>query len=79
MVALVNLHDASVPTENIALHPVHISTSECPVKHPLVYKSAGFFEEGKRRECLFKDDTWWDEVHLGILKVFPSSKKPALL
>ncbi|KAJ5266292.1 hypothetical protein N7497_009675 [Penicillium chrysogenum] len=33
-----------------------------------MYKSAGFFEEGKRRECLFKDDKWWDEVHLGILK-----------
>jgi L-amino acid N-acyltransferase YncA len=33
-----------------------------------IYKRAGFFEEGKRRECLFKDDKWWDEVHLGILK-----------
>ncbi|KAJ5456818.1 hypothetical protein N7530_012092 [Penicillium desertorum] len=33
-----------------------------------MYKSVGFFEEGKRRECLFKDDKWWDEVHLGILK-----------
>jgi RimJ/RimL family protein N-acetyltransferase len=33
-----------------------------------IYKSVGFFEEGKRRECLFKDDKWWDEVHLGILK-----------
>ncbi|CAG8088495.1 unnamed protein product [Penicillium nalgiovense] len=33
-----------------------------------IYKSVGFFEEGKRRECLFKDDKWRDEVHLGILK-----------
>lgn len=33
-----------------------------------IYQMIGFREEGRRRECLFKDGQWWHEVHLGILK-----------
>ncbi len=33
-----------------------------------LYEKIGFREEGRRRECLFKDDKWWDQVQMGILK-----------
>lgn len=33
-----------------------------------MYQEAGFQKEGQRRQCFFKGDKWWDEVHLGILK-----------
>ncbi|CAG8909088.1 unnamed protein product [Penicillium egyptiacum] len=53
---------------NANLHRVECNVFGWNTGIQKIYKSLGFFEEGKRRECLFKDDKWWDEVHLGILK-----------
>jgi hypothetical protein len=33
-----------------------------------IYEILGFREEGRRRECLFRDGRWWDEVHMGLLR-----------
>ncbi|KAJ6151243.1 hypothetical protein N7470_007837 [Penicillium chermesinum] len=42
-----------------------------------LYERIGFREEGRRRQVFFKDDQWWDEVHMGILKPEWESKRLA--
>ena len=50
------------------LHRVELSVLGWNDRAKQLYKKLGFREEGRRRECFFKDDEWWDEVHMGILK-----------
>lgn len=54
--------------KNAGLHRVECNVLGWNTRAHKVYRRFGFKEEGRRRECLFKDDKWWDEVHLGILK-----------
>lgn len=54
--------------KNAGLHRVECNVFGWNTRAHKIYQRLGFREEGRRRECLFKDDQWWDEVHLGILK-----------
>lgn len=54
--------------KNAGLHRVECNVFGWNTRAQKIYQRIGFREEGRRRECLFKDDKWWDEVHLGILK-----------
>ncbi|KAJ5373108.1 Acyl-CoA N-acyltransferase [Penicillium concentricum] len=54
--------------KNAGLHRVECNVFGWNPRAQKTYHKLGFREEGRRRECLFKDDKWWDEVHLGILK-----------
>lgn len=54
--------------KNAGLHRVEGNVFGWNTRAQKVYQRLGFREEGRRRECLFKDDKWWDEVHFGILK-----------
>jgi len=31
-------------------------------------EKAGFEEEARRREAVFRDGSYWDEVHMGLLR-----------
>lgn len=53
---------------NAGLHRVECNVFGWNTRAQKIYERMGFREEGRRRECLFKDDKWWDEMHLGILK-----------
>jgi GNAT superfamily N-acetyltransferase len=50
------------------LHRVELSVLGWNNRAKKLYEKLGFREEGRRRECFFKDDEWWDELHMGILK-----------
>ncbi|KAJ5971348.1 Acyl-CoA N-acyltransferase [Penicillium vulpinum] len=54
--------------KNAGLHRVECNVLGWNLRAQKAYQRLGFQEEGRRRECLFKDDQWWDEVNLGILK-----------
>ncbi|KAH8928968.1 acyl-CoA N-acyltransferase, partial [Atractiella rhizophila] len=32
-----------------------------------IYKKCGFVEEGRRREAVWSEGKWWDNVYMGIL------------
>jgi RimJ/RimL family protein N-acetyltransferase len=53
---------------NAGLHRVELNVLGWNSRARKLYERIGFREEGRRRECLFKDDKWWDEVHMGILR-----------
>ncbi|KAJ5171343.1 Acyl-CoA N-acyltransferase [Penicillium coprophilum] len=54
--------------KNAGLHRVECNVFGWNARAQNIYQRLGFREEGRRRECLFRDDKWWDEVHMGILK-----------
>lgn len=33
-----------------------------------IYERCGFVEEGRRRQAVFKDGQWWDEILMSILE-----------
>lgn len=54
--------------KNAGLHRVELNVLGWNLRPMMLYARLGFREEGKRRKVFFRDDQWWDEVHMGILK-----------
>ena len=50
------------------LHRVELNVLGWNLRPMRLYERIGFREEGRRREAFLKDDQWWDEVHMGVLK-----------
>ncbi|KAK3187610.1 hypothetical protein K4F52_003668 [Lecanicillium sp. MT-2017a] len=54
--------------KNAGLHRVELTVLGWNDGARRLYEKIGFREEGRRRECYFKDDQWWDGIRMGILK-----------
>ncbi|OAR03376.1 hypothetical protein LLEC1_06925 [Akanthomyces lecanii] len=54
--------------EKAGLHRVELEYLGWNQRVRSLYERAGFVEEGRRRQCYFKDGQWWDEVELNIKK-----------
>jgi RimJ/RimL family protein N-acetyltransferase len=50
------------------LHRVELNVLGWNPRAARIYEILGFREEGRRRDCLFRDGRWWDEVHMGLLR-----------
>jgi RimJ/RimL family protein N-acetyltransferase len=50
------------------LHRVEMNIPLWNMRLGEVCKEIGFLTEGTRKECLFKDGKWWDEVNMAILE-----------
>jgi RimJ/RimL family protein N-acetyltransferase len=51
----------------LRLHRVALSVFEFNERAIRSYRKAGFLVEGRAREAVWRDGTFWDEVHMGIL------------
>ena len=49
------------------LHRVELSVLGWNEGAKRLYERIGFREEGRKRESLWKDGGWWDEVQMGML------------
>lgn len=52
---------------SVGLHRVELTVLGWNPRAARLYESIGFPEEGRRRECLYRDGRWWDEMHMGLL------------
>jgi RimJ/RimL family protein N-acetyltransferase len=50
------------------LHRVELYVLGWNERAKSLYERIGFQEEGRKREALWKDGRWWDEVYMGILQ-----------
>ena len=50
------------------LHRVEMNIPSWNMRLGKVCEEMGFQTEGTRKECLFKDGEWWDEVSMAILE-----------
>lgn len=50
------------------LHRVELEYMEWNEQVRSLYDRVGFREEGRRRQCYFRDGRWWDEISMGILE-----------
>jgi RimJ/RimL family protein N-acetyltransferase len=50
------------------LHRVELMVLGWNERAKKLYERIGFQEEGRKREALWKDGKWWDEVFMGILQ-----------
>ncbi|KAJ6184468.1 hypothetical protein N7519_005769 [Penicillium mononematosum] len=50
------------------LHRVEMNVPSWNMRLGEVCEEIGFQKEGTRKECLFKDGKWWDEVNMAILE-----------
>ncbi len=54
--------------ERMGLHRVGLSVFAFNERAIRSYRKAGFTEEGRLRSAIARDDRWWDEVLMGILR-----------
>jgi RimJ/RimL family protein N-acetyltransferase len=54
--------------EVLGLHRVGLSVFEFNGRAIRAYEKAGFREEGRSREAVWRDGAFWDEIHMGILE-----------
>ncbi|KXG47509.1 Acyl-CoA N-acyltransferase [Penicillium griseofulvum] len=53
---------------SVGLHRVEMNVLSWNVRVSVLCHRLGFFLEGRRRECHYKDGEWWDEINMSILK-----------
>ncbi len=54
--------------ERLGLHRVGLSVFAFNDRAIRSYEKAGFHEEGRLREAVWRDGRWWDEVQMGVLE-----------
>lgn len=54
--------------ERLGLHRVGLSVFAFNDRAIRAYEKAGFTEEGRLRDAVWRDGHWWDEVQMGILE-----------
>ncbi|CAG7948084.1 unnamed protein product [Penicillium nalgiovense] len=54
--------------KSAGLHRVEMNIPPWNMRLGEVCEEIGFQTEGTRKECLFKNGKWWDEVNMAILK-----------
>lgn len=52
----------------LGLHRVQLDVYAFNVRAIAAYRKAGFVEEGRRRESIYHDGRWYDDVHMSILE-----------
>lgn len=52
----------------LGLHRVQLGVYEFNVRAIAAYRKAGFVEEGRRREAIYHDGRWYDNVQMSILE-----------
>ena len=65
--------------ERMGLHRVGLSVFAFNDRAIRSYRKAGFVEEGRLRGAIARDDGWWDEVQMGILRDEWLADRPAEL
>jgi len=63
--------------ERMGLHRVGLSVFAFNDRAIRSYRKAGFVEEGRLRGAIARDDRWWDEVQMGILRDEWLADRPA--
>jgi RimJ/RimL family protein N-acetyltransferase len=53
--------------EELGLHRIQLVANGFNERGLATYRKAGFVEEGRSREAIFRSGTWHDQVHMGIL------------
>ncbi|AGL21020.1 GNAT family N-acetyltransferase [Actinoplanes sp. N902-109] len=51
----------------LGLHRIQLGVMAYNERGIAAYKKAGFVEEGRAREAVHRNGTWYDQVHMGIL------------
>ena len=54
--------------EKLGLHRVGLSVFAFNERAIRSYEKAGFREEGRLREAVWRDGRWWDEVQMGVIE-----------
>ena len=54
--------------ERLGLHRVGLSVFAFNDRAVRAYLKAGFREEGRLRDAVWRDGEWWDEIQMGILE-----------
>ena len=52
----------------LTLHRVGLSVFEFNTRAVRAYEKVGFLVEGRSREAVWRDGSYWDEIHMGILE-----------
>jgi RimJ/RimL family protein N-acetyltransferase len=53
--------------DELGLHRIQLSVIGYNERGIATYKKAGFVEEGRSRESMFRGGKWHDQVHMGVL------------
>jgi RimJ/RimL family protein N-acetyltransferase len=63
----------------LGLHRIQLGVMGYNERGISTYKKAGFIEEGRSRETVYRGGTWYDHVHMGILahEWWAKTKPPA--
>jgi RimJ/RimL family protein N-acetyltransferase len=54
--------------EKLGLHRIGLSVFAFNERAIRSYEKAGFREEGRLREAVWRDGRWWDEVQMGVIE-----------
>ncbi len=54
--------------ESLGIHRVGLSVFEFNTRAVRAYEKVGFRVEGRSREAVWRDGSYWDEIHMGILE-----------
>jgi RimJ/RimL family protein N-acetyltransferase len=53
--------------DELGLHRIQLVANGFNARGIATYRKAGFVEEGRSREAIFRSGTWHDQVHMGLL------------
>jgi RimJ/RimL family protein N-acetyltransferase len=53
--------------DELGLHRIQLTVNGFNERGMAAYRKAGFVEEGRYREAIFRSGRWHDQVHMGIL------------